>query len=94
MQKARAMNKPQLDAIYARPEQEPFERLTALLRWSVETMSKPRQKRIVPVTAFDSQLHFIVTARKNGLCTNKEANEAIKKLLKSRKEEYGNLYNF
>lgn len=45
-----------------------------------------------PLTAVDSQLHFIVTARKNGLVTNKQANEAIKKLLKERRKN--GRYNF
>jgi hypothetical protein len=51
-------------------------------------------KNLIPLTAFDSQLHFIVNAKIRGWCTKKEANKAIKTLLKSRKEKYGSRYNF
>lgn len=50
--------------------------------------------RVIPVTSEDAQLHFIVTCRKQGLITAKQANDAIKKLLKDRKEKYGTRYQY
>lgn len=33
------MTKAELNAIYARPERYPFERLNALMQWAAETLS-------------------------------------------------------
>lgn len=41
-----------------------------------------------PITAEDSQLHFIVTSYRHGLVSKKDANKAIRQLKKARKEKY------
>jgi len=59
-----------------------------------ELHGRTNMKKTIPLTATDSQLHFIVTSYKQGLVTKDEANRAIKKLLKERITKHGSRYQF
>ncbi len=42
------MTKAELNAIYARPERYPFERLNALMQWAAETLGTGRRVKQEP----------------------------------------------